>query len=151
MGEVLRKIVEKRINKTMTTRSCAYEFSVDAFRCHSVVLNTDKKDLLPMVDALCNELIASVNVLEHPPDMINSYVSSCIYSFNAGWSKRSDLDIFFIRRSKMQIAFTRMSNGLKSTLAIFLQDDNLNSVFIDLNDTLATDRVWFLVNKFPKK
>ena len=63
----------------------------------------------------------------------------------------SDIEIFFIRNDKIQIALSRQIMRPRSFLMVFLRDNNLNSIFIDINDTLATDRIWSLANQFPKK
>jgi hypothetical protein len=106
---------------------------------------------MKLVDAFCAEITAAVNVLEHPKHMQRNYVKSCTHAFNAGWSADSDIEIFFIRNDKIQIALSRQTMRPRSFLMVFLRDNNLNSIFIDINDTLATDRIWSLANQFPKK
>ena len=150
-SEILKKSIEKKIEKSFTVRSCAFPFKIGTIRCHSARAQTTRAELMKLVDAFCAEITAAVNVLEHPKHMQSNYVKSCTHTFNAGWSADSDIEIFFIRNDKIQIALSRQIMRPRSFLMVFLRDNNLNSIFIDINDTLATDRIWSLANQFPKK
>ena len=150
-SEILKKAVQKKIEKSFTVRSCAFPFKIGTIRCYSARVQTTRAELMKLVDAFCAEITAAVNVLEHPKHMQNNYVKSCIHAFNAGWSAKSDIEIFFIRNDKIQIALTRQTMRPRSFLMVFIQDNNLNSNCIDINDTLATDRIWSLAHQFPKK
>tara|TARA_R100000781_G_scaffold100488_2_gene63961 strand:- start:146 stop:604 length:459 start_codon:yes stop_codon:yes gene_type:complete len=150
-NDILTKALAKKLVKNLASRSSAYDFGRKSFRCHSVVSQTGRLDCLKLVDVLVASLVPAVNILEHPPVMIDNYVKSCQHQFNSRWNLKSSIDVFLLRNDNFQIALTKANIGMQKSLMIFVQDNNYNSAFFELCDTLATDRIWFLANKFQKK
>jgi hypothetical protein len=149
--EIWTTIVEKRIRHFLLRRSCAYEFKPVTFDCISATVLDDKMELMRLVDVMLGELVCAVNILEHPHDQVRNYVKSCQHAFNAGWSEHSDVPIFFLRRDRLNVAIHHDKNGFQSHLFIFIQNRNMTSIFVRLNDTLAADRIWYTANLFPRK